>query len=220
MNTENPVTVLLADDHALVRAGIRSLLEELENVQVVGEAADGHEAMSLIQSLHPAVVLMDISMKGMNGLEATRKITGEFPDTRVIILSMHSTEEYVLQALGAGAYGYLLKDSATVELGLAIAAVMRDERYLSPPVSRPVIDGYLDRLGQTQEPVDLLTSRQRQVLQLIAEGSPTKEIAARLHVSIKTVETHRAQMMARLNIHDIAGLVRYAIRTGIVDSEE
>ena len=168
MNTENPVTVLLADDHALVRAGIRSLLEELENVQVVGEAADGHEAMSLIRSLHPAVVLMDITMKGLNGLEATRQITGEFPDTRVIILSMHSTEEYVLQALGAGAYGYLLKDSATVELGLAIAAVMRDERYLSPPVSRPVIDGYLDRLGQTQEFVDVLTSRQRQVLQLIA----------------------------------------------------
>ncbi len=220
MNTDKPVTVLLADDHALVRAGITLLLEELENVQVVGEATDGHEAMSLIRSLHPAVVLMDISMKGLNGLEATRQITKEFPDIRVIILSMHSTEEYVLQALGAGASGYLIKDSATVELGLAIAAVMRDERYLSPPVSRPVIDGYLDRLDQTREPVDVLTSRQRQVLQLIAEGSPTKEIAARLHVSVKTVESHRAQVMARLKIYDIAGLVRYAIRTGIVDSEE
>ncbi len=220
MNTENPVTVLLADDHALVRAGIRSLLEELENVQVVGEAADGHEAMSRIRSLHPAVVLMDITMKGLNGLEATRQITKEFPDIRVIILSMHSTQEYVLQALGAGASGYLLKDSATVELGLAIAAVMRDERYLSPPVSRPVIDGYLDRLGQSQKFVDVLTSRQRQVLQLIAEGSPTKEIAARLHISVKTVETHRAVLMDRLNIHEIAGLVRYAIRNRIVDSDE
>ncbi|HEV8711882.1 MAG TPA: response regulator transcription factor [Candidatus Binatia bacterium] len=219
-----PTRVLLAEDHALVRAGIRALLQNLTGVQVVGEASDGREALRLINTYQPDVVLMDIAMAGLNGLEATARVTKEFPTVRVIILSMHSTEEYVAQALRAGAAGYLLKDAAAAELELAVTSVARGETYLSPAVSKHVIADYLRRAGGvetsaaegTSSPSALLTPRQREILQLIAEGHSTKEIAAILHLSVKTIETHRMQLMARLDVHDVAGLVRYAIRIGLV----
>jgi len=219
-----PTRVLLAEDHTLVRAGIRALLQNLTGIQVVAEASDGREALRLIKTYQPDVVLMDIAMAGLNGLEATARVTKEFPTVRVIILSMHSTEEYVAQALRAGAAGYLLKDAAAAELELAVTAVARGETYLSPAVSKHVIADYLRRAGGGEtsggegapSTSALLTPRQREILQLIAEGRSTKEIAAILHLSVKTVETHRTQLMARLDVHDIAGLVRYAIRIGLV----
>jgi DNA-binding NarL/FixJ family response regulator len=224
------IRILLADDHTLFRAGIRVLLENLNDVQVIAEAGDGREALSLVEAHQPHVVLMDIGMAGLNGLEATARIAKEFPYVRVIILSMHLNEEYVLQALRAGAAGYLLKDAAPTELEMALTAVTGGEVYLSPAVSKKVVDDYLRRVsgepsvaeplspGQTVEdrPFDILTPRQREVLQLIAEGKTTKEIAQILQISVKTVEMHRTQLMDRLDIHEIAGLVRYAIRAGLV----
>jgi len=211
--------VLLVDDHNLVRAGIRALLESLPQVEVVGEAADGRDALDLAASLQPDIVLMDISMKGMNGLEATVRLKQDFPDIRVIMLSMYATEEYVMQALHAGACGYLVKESATLELERALQAVARGETYLGPQVSRQTVDNYMERVGVGGKPRDALTARQREILQLIAEGHNTKEIAYRLRVSAKTVESHRAKMMERLEIHDIPGLVRYAIRNGLTSAD-
>jgi DNA-binding NarL/FixJ family response regulator len=214
------VRVLLADDHALVRAGIRALLEGLEGVAVVAEAGNGGEVLELARKHRPDVVLLDISMPGIGGLEASAQLKQELPQVRVVMLSMHANEEYVLQALRAGAVGYMLKDSATAELELALQAVMQGETYLSPPISRQVVEGYVQRVGAEQPAADHLTPRQRQVLQLIAGGLSTKEIAYRLELSVKTVETHRAQLMERLQIRDIAGLVKYAIRNGLVSSEK
>jgi len=211
-----PVRVLLADDHALVRAGIRALLQGLEGVTVVAEAGNGSEVLELARKHRPDVVLLDISMPGLGGLEASAQLKQELPEVRVVMLSMHANEEYVLQSLRAGAAGYMLKDSATAELEFALKAVMQGETYLSPPISKQVVEGYVQRVGA--EPAPDLTPRQRQVLQLIAEGHSTKEIAYRLELSVKTVETHRAQLMERLQIRDIAGLVRYAIRNGLVSS--
>jgi DNA-binding NarL/FixJ family response regulator len=211
-----PIRVLLADDHALVRAGFRALLEALPEVQVLEEAANGRDAMRLTKLHQPDVVLMDIAMAGMNGLEAAERIVKEFPRVRVLVLSMHANEEYVLQALRVGAAGYLLKDADTAELDIALRAVTRGETYLSPGVSRQVVDDYVRRVGPGTTTLDQLTPRQREILQLIAEGQSTKEIAQTLDLSVKTVETHRAQLMDRLDIHDVAGLVRYAIRTGVV----
>ncbi len=209
------IRVLLVDDHALVRAGIRSLLSAMSDVQVVGEAASGEEALQMAEREHPDVVLMDIAMKGMTGLEAASRMRERHPTVRVVILSMHSGEEYVLQALRAGAAGYLLKDAATSELELALRSVIRGENWLSPAVSRQVVEGYVQRVGG--EPVaDLLTARQREVLSLIAAGKSTKEVAFTLNLSVKTIETHRAQIMERLGIRDVPGLVRYALRTGLV----
>jgi len=210
-----PVRVLLADDHALVRAGIRALLEGLEGVTVVAEAANGIEVLELARKHRPDVVLLDISMPGLGGLEASAQLKQELPEVRVVMLSMHANEEYVLQALRAGAVGYMLKDSATAQLELALQAVMQGETYLSPPISKQMVEGYLQRVGSEQPAADNLTPRQRQVLQLIAGGHSTKEIAYRLELSVKTVETHRAQLMERLEIRDIAGLVKYAIRSGL-----
>jgi DNA-binding NarL/FixJ family response regulator len=215
----NLVRVLLVDDHVLVRAGIRTLLEKLPLVQVVGEAGDGHEALKQIKSQTPNIVLMDIAMSGLNGLEAAARVIKEFSQIKVIILSMHATEEYVLQALRAGASGYMLKDAAIVELELAIQSVSRGETYLSPSISKRVVESYLDRSVQTESPLGHLTSRQREILQLIAEGKTTKEIAFLLNVSAKTVETHRAQLMDRLDIHDVPGLVRFAMRVGLLASD-
>jgi len=213
--------ILLADNHTLVRAGIRALLEQIPNVVVVGEAADGREAIKLVEQHRPNLVLMDITMPVMNGLEATVRIVKDFPQTRVVMLSVHTDEEYVLQALRAGAAGYLLKDAGRAELEIAVAAVARNETYLSPAVSRHVVGDYVRRTGSGAEGrLDTLTPRQREILQLIAEGKSTKEIASILDVSVKTVETHRAQLMERLDIHDVAGLVRYAIRTGIVTADD
>ncbi len=210
------IRILLADDHNLMRAGIRSLLEKIVGVVVVGEASDGREAFESVKAHAPNIVLMDIAMAGLNGLEATARIIKEFPQVRVIILSMHANEEYVVQTLRAGAAGYLLKDAATAELELAIQAVARGDTYLSPAISRRVIEEYLGRTSNQRGPGEQLTPRQREILQLIAEGKSTKEIAFVLNVSIKTVETHRTQLMDRLNIHDIPGLVRQAMRMGLV----
>jgi DNA-binding NarL/FixJ family response regulator len=212
------IRLLLAEDHTLVRAGIRSLLQNLPDLEVVAEANDGRAALQLVAKTKPDVVLMDIAMPGLNGLEATARLLKDFPNVHVIMLSVHTTEEYVLQALRAGASGYLLKDSSPEELGLAIRAVARGETYLSPAVSKHVVD-YVQRVGNGTSSLERLTPRQREILQLIAEGRSTQEIARILSVSVKTVETHRVELMDRLGIHDIAGLVRYAIRMGLVSSE-
>jgi DNA-binding NarL/FixJ family response regulator len=216
----NTIRALIADDHTLIRAGLRLLLQGLSWVEVVAEAGDGREALYLTQTFHPDVVLMDIAMKGMNGLEATLQIKRSFPRTRIIMLSMFASEEHVLQALRAGASGYLLKDAASIELELALRAVYRGEMYLSPPISKQVIEAYMQRIGRTEDAFALLTARQREILQLIAEGYSNKEIAQRLKVSLKTVETHRAQLMERLNIHNLPGLVRYAIRMGLASLDK
>jgi DNA-binding NarL/FixJ family response regulator len=211
-----PIRVLLADDHSLFRAGIQALLTQIEGVQVVGEADTGHKAIELVRSRSPDVVLMDIAMPEMNGLETSARVTKEFPNVRVIMLSMHAGEEYVMQALRAGASGYLLKDAATSELELAVRAVARGETYLTPTISKRVIDDYLMRTTGTNSPTDQLTKRQREILQLIAKGYTSKEMAQMLNLSPKTIETHRTQLMKQLDIHDVAGLVRYAIRVGLV----
>jgi len=216
-----PFKILLVDNHTLVRAGIRALLEQIPNVLVVGEAGDGREALKLVEQYRPHLVFMDITMPVMNGLEATVRVVKEFPGTRVVMLSVHTDEEYVLQALRAGAAGYLLKDAGRAELEIAVAAVARGETYLSPAVSRHVVGDYVRRTGSGLEGrLETLTPRQREILQLIAEGKSTKEIASILDVSVKTVETHRSQLMERLDIHDVAGLVRYAIRTGVVTADD
>ncbi len=211
---------LLADDHSLVRAGLRSLLEEMAGVEVVGEAADGHEALRLIGELTPDVAFLDISMPGLNGLEVAARAAREHLRTRVIILSMHIDDEYVRRALLTGAAGYLLKNSDRSELEMALRAVARGETWLAPEVSSRVVAAYA-RGGEPagSGPFELLTGRQREVLQFIAEGLSTKEIAHRLSLSVKTIETHRTELMERLDIHGVAGLVRYAIRVGIVHTE-
>jgi DNA-binding NarL/FixJ family response regulator len=215
----NLTRVLLADDHALVRAGIRALIEKIPNVEVVGEAKSGREALEMIKSKLPNLVLMDIAMSELGGLEALPRITKDFPGVKVIILSAHANEEYVIRALRSGAAGYMLKDAATAELELAIRSVAEDKTYLSPSISRTVIDNYLERVGGPLSPLEQLTPRQREILQLIAEGKNTKEIASDLDISVKTVESHRLQLMERLNIHDVPGLVRYAVRSGLVSAE-
>ena len=214
------IRVCVVEDQTIVREGLVRLLSLADDIEVVGEAGDGDEARPIILRTAPDVVLLDISMPGIGGLEASAQLKQELPEVRVVMLSMHANEEYVLQALRAGAVGYMLKDSATAELELALQAVMEGETYLSPPISRQVVEGYVQRVGAEQPAADHLTPRQRQVLQLIAEGLSTKEIAYRLELSVKTVETHRAQLMERLQIRDIAGLVKYAIRNGLVSSEK
>ena len=214
-----PVRLLLADDHTLVRAGLRKLLEAMPEVEVVGEASDGLALLALAAQLRPNLVLMDIAMPGLNGLEATARLARQSPDIRVLILSMHQNEEYVRQALRHGAAGYLLKDAAPMELDLAIRAVLRGETYLSPAVSRGVVSDYVQRLRGEETPGTQLTPRQREVLQLVAEGHSTKEIARRLDLSVKTVDTHRSQLMKLLDIHEVAGLVRYAMRVGLISPD-
>lgn len=213
------IRVLLADDHTLVRAGIHALLQGLHGIEVVAEAADGREALRLIGACRPDVALLDVAMPGLNGLEVASRTAKESPQVRVLILSMHANEEYVLQALRAGAAGYLLKGADIAELELAIRAVMRGETYLTPAVSKRVVEDYVRRVGAETGPLDPLTPRQRETLQLIAEGHSTKEIAHMLSISVKTVETHRTQLMERLGIYDLAGLVRYAIRAGLVGDD-
>jgi len=211
------IRVLLADDHALVLAGIRALVEELGGTQIVAEANNGRDAVALAKQHKPDLVIMDISMKELNGIEATAQMIAEVPSTRVLILSMHTTEDFVRRAIQAGASGYLVKDSAPLDLKLAIAAILRDEIYLSPRVSKHVVSGFLHgKPQQAGTPMDALTARQREILQMIAEGKSTKAIAFQLNVSVKTVETHRAALMERLDIHDIAGLVLYAVRHGLI----
>jgi DNA-binding NarL/FixJ family response regulator len=216
----DPISILLADDHTLVRAGIRALVEKFPAVTVVAEATDGREAVRLAKEKSPDLVLMDIAMPGLNGLEATSRISKESPKVRVIILSMYANDEYVREAIRAGAVGYLVKRSAAAELEHAITSAARGEKYFSPLVSTRT-SGETDRRGSADRTwVERLTPRQREILQLIAERNTTKEIAGILNISIKTVETHRSQLMERLEIFDVPGLVRFAIRVGLVTLEE
>ena len=213
------IRILIADDHALVRAGFRSLLEKLDGCEVVADVGDGREALRLLEQLQPDVVLMDVKMPGLNGLEATARISRDYPNVRVVILSMYTNEEYVIQALRAGAVGYLLKDAPIPELHLAIQAAVRGEMYLSPAISKRVLMDYVQLVGGGGGMLDALTGRQREVLQLIAEGHTIKEVAQILQISVKTAEAHRTQLMERLDIHDVTGLVRFAIRVGLVTPE-
>jgi DNA-binding NarL/FixJ family response regulator len=212
-------TVILADDHTLVRAGIRSLLEKLPSVKVIGEASDGREVLNLVKAHRPDVVLMDIAMPGLNGLEAAERMTRDFPGVRIIILSMHNNEEYVVRALKAGVAGYLLKKAATAELETALNEVMRGKIYLSREACLHTKIP-LHEIACQNSPLEKLTGRQREILQLIAEGQNTKQIGDILKVSPKTVEYHRMKLMDSLNLHDIPGLVRFALRVGLIPEEK
>ena len=213
------IRVLVGDDHAMVRAGLKRLLEDMPEIDVVGVASDGREVLELVRETLPDVVLMDITMPGMSGLSALARITADHPHISVIMLSMHDNEEYVAQALKSGASGFLLKDSDLAELQLAIRSVIRGGTYLTPSVSRHVVRDYTNCAPTGAEPGQRLTPRQTEIVQLIAEGHRNAEIAQILAMSTKTVETHRTQLMARLNVHDVTGLVRYAIRVGLVPAD-
>jgi DNA-binding NarL/FixJ family response regulator len=216
-----PVTirVLIADDHNLFRAGVRGLLRSFGGIDVIGEASDGNDALAQAAALKPDVLLMDVGMPGLNGIEATARVRAVTPATRVVILSMHTGEEHVLRALKAGATGYLLKDAQPDELERAVRQVARGEPYLSPAVSKYVVETYANG-GGGRTALDRLTSRQREVLQLIAEGHSSKQIAQILNSSLKTVDSHRTNIMERLGIHNVPGLVRYAIRHGLVSIDK
>jgi len=215
-----PVRILLADDHALVRAGIRALLGGIEGVQIESETVHGRDAVAQAHALRPDLVIMDISMKEFNGIDATAQITSGMEPTRVLILSMHTAEEFVRRALKAGASGYLFKDSAPLELKLAIETIARGGVYLSSRILRDRVSAALHHgAEESGSPLDSLTARQREVLQMFAEGRSTKEIAAALAVSVKTVETHRAALMERLGIHELAGLVVFAARNNLISLE-
>lgn len=214
------IRIILADDHTIVRAGIRAVLEKFPGVQVVGEANDGREVLELVKEHKPDVVLMDITMPGLNGLEAAERMAKEFPNVRVIILSMHSNEEYYWRALKVGAAGYLLKKAATTELETALQQVVKGEVYLSQEISARLLKKIpLDGIADRKSPLEQLTGRQREILQLIAEGQNTKQIADLLKVSPKTVEYHRMKLMDCLNVHDVPGLVRFAMRVGLISQE-
>jgi DNA-binding NarL/FixJ family response regulator len=206
------VRILLADDHVVVRQGLRALLER-EKLSVVGEASDGQEAVRKVEELHPDIAVVDIAMPLLNGIDACREIVRVSPSTRAIILTMHPEDNYVLEAMRAGVRGYVLKTRASADLVQAIREVSRGNIYLSPGVSEAVVEAYLSK---TDVPPDPLSPRERQVLQLVAEGKSTKEVAALLGVSVKTAESHRTRIMSKLDIHETAGLVRYAIKRGLV----
>jgi DNA-binding NarL/FixJ family response regulator len=220
METDKHIRVLLADNHPIVRAGIRAQLEKIAQVAVVGEANDGRDAVEMVETLRPDVVFMDITMPNLNGLEATKRITQKYQNIRVIILSRHENEEYYWGALRSGASGYLLKKAGTAELETALLRVADGEIYLSREIAIRLRKKFpLEQIAQTKSPLEQLTARQREILQLIAEGQNTKAIGSLLNVSPKTVEYHRAQLMERLNIYDIPGLVRFALRSGLVAQE-
>ncbi len=216
------IRVILAEDHHLVRQGIRALLERAADMEVVGEAADGQEAVELVQRLTPDVLVMDIAMPRLDGTQATERVRALGVATQVVILSMHSDATLVRQMLQSGARGYLLKRSVTEELLLAIRAANRGEVYLSPAISASVLDEFLTRHADSEEhrPFDLLTPREREVLQLIAEGHTNTAIAQMMNISVKTVEKHRANLMSKLKVHDVARLVRVAIKQGLVFLDE
>lgn len=207
--------VLLVDDHPLMRAGVRAQLVEA-GVESIAEAGDGHEALALVAQNRPHVVLMDIAMPGLNGIDAAERIVQEYPETRVIILSTHAGDEYVARALKAGVRGYVLKDAEPAELRAAIAAVKAGKTYLSPTVAGQVVSGFVQGKPADASPLEKLTPRQREVLQLVAEGLKTKEIARKLAISGRTVENHRAHIMELLDIHDAVGLVHFALRAGLI----
>ena len=210
------VRILLAEDHAIVREGLRSLIEKHPCMEVVGEAKDGRKALELVQELSPDIVIMDITMPNLNGVEATRHITSEFPEVKVIALSIHSNSRFVADMLEAGAKGYILKECLFDELVQAIQAVSAGNSYLSPKITSVVVEDYVKRLATVADsPLLTLTSREREVLQLVAEGKSTKQIALDLHVSTKTVEANRRQIMQKLDIHSVAELTKYAVREGL-----
>jgi DNA-binding NarL/FixJ family response regulator len=211
-----PTRVLLADDHTLVRAGLRSLLERMEQIEIVGEASTGLEALHLIGQVKPHIAMLDIAMREMNGVEVTSRVVQTYPEVKVLILSMHASEIYVRRALTAGARGYLPKDVSPVELGRAIEAVRAGEFYLSASLSSQVAAALLHPSETEPGELERLTPRQREVLQLLAEGYRTKEIARKLQIGVRTAETYRAQLMNELDIHDVVGLVHFAIKHGLV----
>ena len=213
-----PIRVLIADDHALVRAGIRALVERIDGVVVVGEAGKGSEALELVRQLSPDLILLDITMPDGNGFEVLDQVTKLYPEIRVIVLTVHEAGEYALRAVREGAAGYLPKSAASIELEQAIQTVIRGERYISPETAQNTIFEVTNRATK-RDLLATLSPRQREVLRLIAEGKTTKQIAHVLDISVKTVETHRAQLMERLGIHDVAGLVRYAIIVGLIEVE-
>jgi DNA-binding NarL/FixJ family response regulator len=214
--TQAKIRVLLADDHQLFRAGIRALLKTLDDIEVVAEAGDGHEALRLAMEHRPDVVLMDIMMPSLNGFDAAARLARACPRARVIILSMNADEDSVLKTLRAGAVGYLVKTADPAELGLAVRAAARGERFLSSAVSEHVVAACLGRVDKEATSLERLTPRQREVLQLVAEGHTTKEIARKLDIGVKTAEAYRGELMKVLDIHDVASLTRYAIRSGLV----
>lgn len=218
----NLIKVLLADDHAIVRGGLRALIDAMPHAKVIAESSNGHDAVSLARSLRPDVALLDIAMPQLNGIEATERILAASPNTRVVVLSMHTSAQYVAAAVRAGALGYVVKEAAVEELEQALSAAAQGRSYISQAVSghlmqelrRPVAEGTEGRVASS-----VLSSRQREVLQLIAEGHSTKAIGQLMHISPKTVETHRAELMRRLGIYDVAGLTRFAIRDGLTSGE-
>ena len=215
--------VLLVDDHAVLRQGLKALLSQEEDIQVVGEAENGHQALEKISELQPNVVVTDISMPGLNGIETTRRLRQKHPEIKVVVLSMHTDEEYVFQVLQAGAAGYVLKQSDSIEIVTAIRAVLGNGSFLSPMISQTVIEGYLHHT-KTQDKQSSerpqLTSREREVLQLLGEGLANREIAAYLNISVKTVESHRTNMMNKLEVKNKTELIKYALRKGWVMLEE
>jgi DNA-binding NarL/FixJ family response regulator len=209
--------VVLADDHTLVRAGLRKLLESVDGIEVVGEAGNGIALLALVEQVQPDVVLMDITMPELNGIDATLRLCRRWPEIRVIILSMYESEEYVNLALANGAAGYMLKDAAPAELHTALRAVLAGRVFLSPAVSQDLIGAHVDQLRGERPPSPMLSPRQREVLKLVAQGQSTKEIARLLGLSAKTVETHRTRLMQQLGIHEVTALVRYAVRIGLIN---
>jgi two-component system response regulator NreC len=218
VDTTSTVRILLADDHTVMRAGLKLLLERQENFKVIGEAADGREAVELAAAEKPDVVVMDIGMPHLNGVEATRQILARSPETAIVILSMHNDESYVLRSLKAGARAYLLKDSAESDLIAAIHAISEGKSFFSPGVRKLLKEDYIHRLKQmgAEDSYDLLTPREREVLQLVAEGKSNKEVANLLNLSLYTVETHRTHILQKLNLHSVPELILYAVRKGII----
>jgi len=208
------IRILLADDHVLVRQGFKLILAEQPDMQIAGEAANGREAVEQAEKLQPDIVVMDVTMPELNGIEATRRITTAAPRARVLALSMHKDAVYVREILRAGARGYLLKDSADADLIAAVRSVAKGEAYLSPAISDAVLTDYRRHVT---DPLDLLTTREREVLQMIAEGKTNKEIATTLNLSVYTVEAHRGRVMEKLNLHSTGELVRFALRSGLID---
>jgi len=215
------ITVLLAEDHQIVREGFRSLLKHERDIEVVGDAETGRQAVALVKKLRPAVVVMDIAMPLLNGLEATRQIRKDFPETKVLILSAHNDDAYVDQMTGLGAAGFLLKQTSSHVLAMAIREVQKGKTFFSPSIAKRLSrrdQKSMDREGNSKKKNNRLSSREMEVLQLIAEGKPNKQVAAELGVTFKTVDKHRQHLMSKLNIHDVAGLTRYAISTGIIEN--
>jgi DNA-binding NarL/FixJ family response regulator len=214
----NPIRIVLADDHTVMRNGLRLLLERQPGFQVVGEAADGRQTLKICEEQEPGVVVLDIAMPNLNGIEAARQIAARFPQTSIVILSMHADESYVLRALKAGARAYLLKDSAEADLINAIRAVSDGKAFFSPAISKMLVEDYMSRLEQrgVEDSYELLTPREREILQLLAEGKANKQVASILNLSLYTVETHRGNILQKLNLHSVPELILYAVRKGVI----